>query len=211
MKKIRQILVIFSAISYLIGLSVYRFLPDKVASHWNIRGEVDGYSGPFFGAFFFPLMITGLSILLYWLPLMDPLSKNIEKFRKHYANFLIAFFAFMYLIYAQTILWAYGYHISPMIVFPIGFAGLLWAISSMMEHAEQNWSIGIRTPWTMSSKKVWDKTHLLGGKMYKFAALISLLGLVTPKYSFVFVVAPILSVSLYLVFYSYLEYKKEQK
>ena len=210
MKKIGKIMLVLSVLSYAIGAVVYQYLPERVASHWNINGEVDGYSSRFFGAFFFPIVITALSILLYWIPRIDPLSKNIEKFYKHYQNFLLAFFGFMYLIYFQTILWALGYHVSPMIIFPIGFAGLMFAISPMMEHAEQNWSIGIRTPWTMSSKEVWEKTHLLAGRIYKYAAILSLLGILVPKYAFFFVIVPILGASLYLVAYSYFEFKKEQ-
>lgn len=31
--------------------------------------------------------------------------------------------------------------------------------------AQSNWFFGLRTPWTMESDLVWDKTHRLGGKL----------------------------------------------
>ncbi|MCK7526814.1 MAG: SdpI family protein [Ignavibacteriales bacterium] len=41
--------------------------------------------------------------------------------------------------------------------------GLLFiVIGSMLRKAKRNFFIGIRTPWTLSSDYVWDKTHQLG-------------------------------------------------
>jgi uncharacterized membrane protein len=80
-----------------------------------------------------------------------------------------------------------------------------------MEKAKKNWFVGIRTPWTLSSENVWEKTHKIGAKLFKAAGITALLGVLAPAYSFFFILGPILAASLYLVLYSYLEYRKEKK
>ena len=49
-------------------------------------------------------------------------------------------------------------------------------IGFLVEHAEQNWFVGIRTPWTLSSERVWKKTHALGGTPFKVAGVIAIAG-----------------------------------
>jgi len=118
---------------------------------------------------------------------------------------------FMFTIYIQTLLWGLGIKINPILLMSVAFAFMLYYLSILVGSAQQNWTIGIRTPWTLSSKSVWDKTHKLGAKLYKIAAFITLVGLPFPHFAFLFLIIPLISVSFYLVLYSYLEYKKETK
>jgi uncharacterized membrane protein len=116
----------------------------------------------------------------------------------------------MFALYLQTLLWSLGTKINPVIFMPVAFAVILYYLGILIGSAEQNWTIGIRTPWTLSSKNVWDKTHQLGAKLYKIAAYITLIGLILPKFAFLFVILPLMAVSFYLVIFSFLEFKKEQ-
>ena len=87
---------------------------------------------------------------------------------------------------------------------------LMFYIGILLEKAKQNWFIGIRTPWTLSSEKVWDKTHKLGARLFKTLAVIILASLLVPKYSIWIVIMPIIATALWLFIYSYLEFKKEK-
>ena len=77
-----------------------------------------------------------------------------------------------------------------------------------MENTHQNWFVGIRTPWTMSNKTVWQKTHALGGKLFKLTAVLGLLSIVLPDFALYLIIAPVLISSAVLFVYSYLEYQK---
>lgn len=146
MKRIGWILFGLITLSFMAGAFVYPYLPERVASHWNAAGQVDGYSGRFVGAYLMPIIVAILTGLLWLIPWVDPLKVNIEKFKKYYQGFILVFILFMILIYAQTLLWNFGIKISPMIIFPFGFAGLMYYLAILLEHAEQNWFVGIRTP-----------------------------------------------------------------
>ena len=77
-----------------------------------------------------------------------------------------------------------------------------------MKKAERNWFIGIRTPWTMSSDKVWKKTHLLASKIYKAVGIIIILGIFFQNYLIWIILVSAIGSAIYLVVYSYLEYNK---
>ena len=81
----------------------------------------------------------------------------------------------------------------------------------LIKNAKRNWFIGIKTPWTLSSDKVWDKTHKLGGKLFKIMGVISFLGIIFPNYFVWLLLVPILAITLFILFYSYFEYQKETR
>ena len=75
---------------------------------------------------------------------------------------------------------------------------------------KRNWFIGIRTPWTLSSERVWDRTHAIGGKLFRLAGVIALGGIIFTGIAWLFILGPILVISIYLVVYSYLEYRRDE-
>jgi len=196
---------------FVIGIYLYPKMPEQMASHWNAQGKVDGYMSRFWGVFLMPFVFVGLALLFIAIPRIDPLKNNIEKFRKYYDGFIILFFIFMLLVYFQTILWNLGIEISPNLAFPILMGFLFFYIGVLLENAKRNWFIGIRTPWTLSNDKVWNKTHKLGSKMFKTAGIIALIGFLFQKYATYFILIPVLFAAFYLIVYSYFEYQKEKK
>jgi uncharacterized membrane protein len=118
---------------------------------------------------------------------------------------------FLFYIYLLSIAWnlEYRFNMTRMILPAIGI--LFFYIGILVENAKRNWFIGIRTPWTLSSDKVWAKTHKLGGKLFKIAGVIAFLGILLQKYSIWLLLVPALIAGLYPVVYSYFEYQKEIK
>ncbi|MBN2478112.1 SdpI family protein, partial [Candidatus Micrarchaeota archaeon] len=74
-----------------------------------------------------------------------------------------------------------------------------------------NWFVGIRTPWTLSSEEVWNKTHKMGSKLFKAAGIIAFFGIIFPVYTVYLVLIPALTSVCWLFVYSYLEYNAETK
>ncbi|MCO5383780.1 MAG: SdpI family protein [Methanosarcina barkeri] len=147
-----------------------------MATHWDSQGEVNGYMSKFWGLFFMPLVITGLAIMFLVIPRIDPKKENIAKFRKYYDRFIFLLILFLIAVHFQTLLWNIGIQISPNAVFPVGIGLLFYYIGVLMENAERNWFIGIRTPWTLSSDRVWRKTNRLGGKLFRIAGISAIFG-----------------------------------
>jgi uncharacterized membrane protein len=196
-------------LAFAIGLYVYPHLPQQVASHWNASGQVDGYMPKSAGVFLLPLVLVVIALIFAAIPRVDPLKANIEQFRSYYDGFIVLFFAFMLLIYLQVVLWNLGTQISPNLVMPIGVGLLFFYIGILCEHAKMNWSIGIRTPWTLSSPTVWEKTHRVGARLFKAAGVLALLGVFFQKWAVFFILVPVLLVAVYSVVYSYVVYREE--
>jgi len=198
-------------LSFIVGIYLYPQMPEKMASHWNIQGQVDGYMSKFWGLFLMPFVLVGLALLFTAIPRIDPLKANIEKFRKHYDGFIILLFIFMLSIHFQVILWNLGIKISPNITVPIGVGILFFYAGILCENAKRNWFIGIRTPWTLTSERVWEKTHKVGGKLFKIAGVIAFVGVFFQKYAFFFILIPVILVAAYTIVYSYFEYQREMR
>ena len=206
-------IVIFGIIllSFILSAYFYPQMPEQIASHWNAQGQVDDYMSKFWGLFFMPFILVGLALLFLAIPRIDPLKANIEAFRKYYDGFVILFFVFMLSLHIQVILWNIGVQISPNVTMPIALGLLFFYIGLLCENAKRNWFVGIRTPWTLSSDRVWDKTHQIGGKLFKIAGVIAFLGVFFQSYAMFFILVPVIVVTVYTVVYSYVEYQKETK
>jgi uncharacterized membrane protein len=182
-------------------------MPDQMATHWNADGEVDGYMPKFWALLFMPVLMAMVAGLMYFFPTIDPLRKNVEKFREHYENFIALMMGFLLLVHLQTVLWNAGTEIDPGITISLGLGVLMVYIGFMMSKAKRNWFIGIRTPWTLSSDEVWDKTHALGSKMFMAAGVIVAIGTFIPDYRFIFVILPVLVAAIVPAIYSYFVFR----
>ncbi len=211
MKKSYLVIIATILISFGIGIYFYPQMPETMASHWNIKGEVDGYMSKFWGLFLMPIVSLIMFLLLILIPKIDPLKENIKRFRKHFGAFIVLIMAFLLYIYLLTIFWTLGFRFDMGQMMVPAISILFYYCGILVENTKRNWFIGIRTPWTLSNEKVWEKTHKIGGKLFKIAGLIAILGIFFPNYSFYFILVPALLVAVYTIAYSYFEYQKETK
>jgi uncharacterized membrane protein len=204
------IIVMFLA-ALAIGMALYPSLPASMPSHWNSQGAVDGYLPKAIGLFLIPGMILLIGLLFIAIPRMDPLRRNIGKFRSYYDGMIIIFGVYMLWIYGFTLLWAMGITVEVSLAFSPAFALLFFYMGILMEKSKRNWFVGIRTPWTLSSDRVWEKTHRVGGRLFEASAIIALLGIIFPGLAILLIVTPVIVSSVYAVAYSYVEYSKEER
>jgi len=207
-KKITVAIILLIVLSFLIGIFSYQFLPEKIASHWNSKGEVDGYMSKFWGLFLIPIISIFLYLLFLLVPKIDPLKRNIEKFREYYDYLILVIFLFLFYVFLLTILANFGYkfNMTATIIPAVGL--LFFYIGFILNKVKRNWFIGIRTPWTLSSEQVWRKTHELGSKLFKISGVIIFVGVFFQDYLIWFILVPVIVTTVWLVFYSYLEYRK---
>jgi len=199
-------------LAIIIGIYFYPILPDSMASHWNEKGVVNGYMPKFWGVFFMPILLIGLFLLFRVLPRFDPLKRNIDDFMGYYNIFIIIFSIFMFYIYLLTLFFNIFESTENMFIFfAPAFAILFFYLGILIENAKRNWFIGIRNPWTLSSDYVWNKTHKMGGILFKVVAILSLIGVFLPNLAIWFILLPIIIVAVWVMIYSYLIYKKENK
>ncbi|MGA2122122.1 MAG: SdpI family protein [Methanoregula sp.] len=210
MKLILPAIILVLVVTAVMTLIVYPMMPDVVASHWNTVGDVNGTLPKFWGLILIPLLMCVFCALLAVLPRIDPLRDNYRKFQDYYDGFILVFAAFLFFVQLEIILWGLGIRLSPNLTMPVMIGILFIYIGFLLEHAEPNWFVGIRTPWTLSSDSVWRKTHTVGAKLFKLAGVVSMIGTLAGMYAWVFILIPAVAVACYSIVYSYVEFRKEQ-
>ncbi|WP_227376139.1 SdpI family protein [Haladaptatus halobius] len=203
----------FVALAFVVvafGVSAYYYpqMPEQMATHWNASGDADGTMPKLWGLFFLPALTAGLLVLFAVIPKIDPLGENVEAFREHYDLFVVLFVAFMLYVHLLVVLWNLSYRFEFTAVLAPAIGALYYFVGTLMNRVERNWFVGVRTPWTMTSNKVWRKTHSRAGPLFKLAGLVALLGVLVPGYAVYLIAGPAIVVALYLTVYSYVEYRR---
>ena len=209
MKKSEIIILGIILISFIIGIYLYPKMPEKMASHWNTKGEVDSYMSKFWGLFLMPIISSGMFVLFILIPKIDPLKANIKKFRNYYEGLIVLIIVFLFYIYLLSIFWNLGWTVSIIQFLAPALGILFFYIGILLEKVKRNWFIGIRTPWTLSNEIVWEKTHKKGAKLFKIAGILAFFGIFFPNQALFFIVVPIILFAIYMFVYSYIEYQRE--
>ena len=87
------------------------------------------------------------------------------------------------------------------------FVGIVFAsIGFILPKCRQNYTIGIRLPWTLSSEKNWEKTHSFGGRLWVWGGIImAILGILGFGIALIF---GMLVLAIVPMIYSYVYYRK---
>ncbi len=195
-------------VCFVVGFYLYPQLPEQVPSHWNAQGEIDDWAGKNFTVLFFPSLTLVIYLLMTFIPLIDPLRRNYHKFAIPYFFFRLTLVLFFCLLYLYTLYSGLGFNININYFIIPAISLLFIIIGAFLPKIKKNYFVGIRTPWTIHSEEVWDKTHKVAGKLYILAGLISLVGLLFINQAiFIFITAIILA-ALISVIYSYLVFRK---
>ncbi|MFH1175290.1 MAG: SdpI family protein [bacterium] len=204
-KEIFPLLIILAVLIATIFL--YPIIPARIPSHWNIYGQVDGYMGKKFFTIFFPVLVCAIYLLMSFLPLIDPLRKNIEKSKDAYfylKTILVGFLSVIY-FFSLYVGMESGKNIAVGKIVPTLLGFVFVAIGVLLPRIKRNYFMGIRTPWTLDSDEVWEETHkrgkwwfVLGGIVFIIGGLLNL-GLMA-YCGIIFLLAPLID--------SYLIYKK---
>lgn len=197
----------------LVGILLWNQLPEQMASHWDVNDQVNGYMPRFWGVFLMPLVTLGMLVLFLVVPSIDPLKANIAQFREAFNLFIALIVGFMIYVHGLTLAWSLGYHNFKMSMAMLPFMGLLFiAIGFMLRKAKRNFFIGIRTPWTLSSDRVWDETHRLGATLFMVSGALAVVGgFFGGMVAFWMLFVPLIGSTLFLLVYSYVLYRRETK
>ena len=204
--------VVIIILAGLAGFYFWSRLPAQVPTHWDFAGQVNGYSSPFWAAFLLPLMILVLYLVFLVLPYLDPKKEQYASFAPVYHHFKDLIVAFLFIFFMLIGLNGLGYRININLWTPLLVGGLFIIIGSLLNKVKMNWFLGIRTPWTLSSETVWNKTHQMSSRVLMLAGLVIALTVVVPTvWKMVLFIIAIAVIVLALPIYSYLLYAREKK
>lgn len=198
------------AAAALFSTLVYPRLPARIPTHWGMDGVPDGWSGRAFGAFVLPLVMAAVLALFRSLPRLDPRRANYEKFGGTYDLVVTAVIAMLLCMHVLALGVALGWPVPIGRLAPLIVGALLMVVGNVLPRARSTWFFGIRTPWTLSSDRVWERTHRVGGYMMIVAgATIALSGLLWPRWGGTTAVLIGAALGFGLLAYSYVAWRRE--
>ena len=209
MRKWIPLLIVAAAV--IASAVVYSKLPERVPTHWGVSGQPDEWSDRVWGAWMIPLFLVGMWALTRVLPMIDPRGANYAKFGNAFEAIIASVMLFMLGLHIIMLRSALGYPVAMQRVMPIGVGVLLVVIGNLLPRARSNWFVGIRTPWTLSSDRVWERTHRFGGRVFVVAGIlivVSSLVWVEAAHIVLFCIVTVSAIAVLV--YSYLDWRREQ-
>jgi uncharacterized membrane protein len=167
-------------VALVVSAIVYPQLPERMP-HWDMRGNVDGYGSKLAGAFLLPLAALGIWAFLQVAPRIDPRKQNYDKFRPTYDLMVNAVVTMAVAVHFVLLGVALGLPIPMRRILPAGAGVLFILLGNVLPRSRSNWWFGIRTPWTLSNERVWERTHRVGGYLFAIAGVVFVAGAFVPR------------------------------
>ena len=171
-KKRIIITIVVTLLPILAGVIFWNRLPDQIVTHWGADGVANGWSSKEFAVFGTPCMLTVIQIIMLFIVLNDPKRKNI-----HYKPMGIVFWivpvislAVSGVVYAAAL----GFEVNVLAVVYVLVGVLFILLGNYMPKLQQNYTVGIRLPWTLNNPENWNRTHRLGGKIFIAGGIVML-------------------------------------
>ena len=206
-KKNLKVLIITSVIILLpivAGLALWDQLPEQVPIHWDAEGEVDGWASRPVAVFVPSAMMLALQWLCVVVTSADPKKQNHPEKVKVLVFWLIPVITVF--ISALMYVSALGVSVRVETLMPILLGLVFVAIGNYMPKCKQNYTIGIKIPWTLASEENWNRTHRLAGWVWVGGGVVMLLlgflGI------FWLTVVPVIIMVAVPLIYSYILHKK---
>lgn len=194
------------------SIAVFGRLPERVPIHWNVTGEVDRYGSRRMGAFLIPVLSLAIWGVLRAVPFLDPRRMNIEKFRDTYDVVIIVVVAMLAGIHFLTLGAALGWPIPIARYVPVAVGAMLVILGNLLPRFRSNFFLGIRTPWTLSSDRVWERTHRFGGYVMAVAGvLVAASGFVRSSAFAGIILGVVFAMAFLIIGYSYFAWRSENR
>lgn len=167
LKRTMIITTILLLVPILIGLLLWQELPSSIATHFNEHNQPNGWNSKPFMVFVLPLIMVGVQWLVFFSTYFDPKKKYINPLFFKIILWLIPVFSFVLMSITYAIALGYTINVGAIVNVLVGI--LFIVIGNYLHKIKQNYTIGIRIPWTLNSSENWNKTN-------RVAAWVMMLG-----------------------------------
>ena len=190
-----------------LGLFFWNRLPERVPMHWNFAGEADSWGSRSTVVYIMPLVMLGIHWLCFICTCLDPKSKENQGKVMSLVLWICPIISLI--ISILTYGTALGYELSVPVIMNFCLGFLFLVIGNYLPKCKHNYTIGIKTPWTLNNEENWVKTHRFSGKVWVVCS-VAIMAL-----SFLGNFIILLSVVSVMVFaplvYSYMHYRRHGK
>jgi uncharacterized membrane protein len=198
-----------------LGIAVFGFsrvpLGARVPVHWNAMGNPNGYGEALWAFLLIPGLTFLISVVFALLPAIEPRRRNLLRSGRAYLAVWVSFLLLLAFVQAALVLPATGVAQAEVMarLVPAAVGLLLAVIGNYLGKVRSNFFFGIRTPWTLSSERSWNRTHRLGGRLFVLVGLAAAATCFFPWISFVVLLGGVAALIVILPVYSFLEWRRD--
>lgn len=150
--------------------------PDAtVPIHWDVNGNPDGYAPAIVAFLLGPAITVGLVALLAVVPRIEPRRQNLLRSASAYRTTVLAVTVFMGILQLVTVMSGVGLDVPVAGIVAAGAGIVIAMIGNVMTTVRSTFMFGVRTPWTLTSERSWDKTNRLVGRLFVVTGLAMIL------------------------------------
>ncbi|MGH8261428.1 MAG: SdpI family protein [Steroidobacteraceae bacterium] len=162
--------------SFCVSAIGYDWLPPRVAVHWNLAGQANGWMARPIGAFILPLI--GLVLTAILIAVAPKASARIQPdtIPKAYAKVVAAIAALLLYATISVVAVAVGLELNVPEYAAVGAGVLLAILGNALGKTRRNSLIGVRTPWTLRSDEVWLRTNRFAGRLLILGGAVTIVG-----------------------------------
>ena len=147
-----------------------------LAVHWSINGVADGFAGRE-ALLFIPITAILTGGLLWLAVRYDPKRANIARSSDAIGLVVVALALLVAVTQSAIINSGFGEAARLDFAVPIVVGAFIAILGYAMPNIRQNYTIGVRLPWTIESEAAWDASHrFIGGIWILVGVLTALLG-----------------------------------
>ncbi len=189
------------------ALIIFEKLPPQVPTHFNAAGVADDYLPKAAAAFGLPLILAAINAYTHFRLTADPKVEKASSVIKQAMKWVVPVISVLFIPF--SLLKALGTNL-PIPMAATSLAGIVIIIcGNYLPKCRQNYTVGIKLPWTLDSETNWNKTHRFAGFLWVFGGLIILINAFFSFWPVNLVVISLLVIVPFI--YSYLEYQHENK
>ncbi len=185
------------------GIFLWDRLPEQVATHFGTGNVPNGWSSRPFAVFGIPLMLLGIHLLCIFATMADPRKQNISGKLFHCVAWLVPLVSLV--VMASVYGYALGMTVDIGMWVNLIVGAVFIIVGNYLPKCGQNYTVGIKLPWTLESEENWNRTHRLAGWLWIFGGFVFL---INAFFQSVWVMAAVLAMTLIPVGYSFALYRK---
>lgn len=210
MTKNKKQLIITSIVCVLpmiVGAILYSRLPEQLPTHFDMKGNVDDYSSKAFVCFGLPIIMLLINLFVHIGINNDPKSEGTNKIAAGIGKWtapvtsiiisIVSFAPSLGVVLPETKIW--------MVLVGI----LIIVLGNYLPKCRQNYTVGIKLPWTLNDVDNWNKTHRMAGVLWIICGILFSISAFLGKVGEGLMIAIIIIMVCIPTAYSYALYKKK--
>lgn len=164
-KRIVWVTSLLCLLPMIFSAAVYSKLPAEIPIHWNYAGVADNYVHKAVGGFGLPVLFLAINLVLSKMRLLwDPKAEGQASAIRQISIWSVPAVSVIFVPISLCI--AMGADIPVDMVASLLVGIILIVVGNYLPKSRQNYTVGIKLPWTLHDANNWNKTHRLAGYVY---------------------------------------------